>query len=48
MPEDPGADPITLAAKAAVQSFLQESLDFWKTPSNWDDGGIKLSSAKHP
>jgi len=47
VPENPGEDPIALATEAAAQRFLQESLEFWKTPSHWESG-IKLSDAKQP
>ena len=48
MPSDPKQDPIELAAEAAVQRFLLESLEFWKSPAHWREGGVKLSSANLP
>jgi hypothetical protein len=45
LPREDGPDPIALAASVAAERFLQESLEFWKTPQLWQEGGVRFFAA---
>ncbi len=38
-------DPIEAAVAVAARHFLVQSLDFWREPDNWQEGGVNFSSA---
>ncbi len=37
-------DPIETAVAQAARQFLTESLEFWREPDNWREGGVMFSS----
>lgn len=36
-------DPFEAAVAEAARQFLNQSLEFWKRPANWREGGVQLS-----
>jgi hypothetical protein len=43
-PRPGDTDPIAIAAVAATERFLDDSLGFWREPQQWRDGAVRISA----